>query len=336
MPSIQSRSYCWTVHAENAEGVLAEPPYLCIEDTDRVKYTVFQMEIAPTTGGIHFQGYSEFDKPVTIVAAKRLLGVWAASGHFERRMGTAEQADEYCQKTETRMEGTEPQIFGVLGRQGAKRGITAQQTAIDMVVSGARMSAVAAAAPGAFIRHCNGLPKLAALLHPGRNPLTAPQPTCTVYYGAAGAGKTRRAWAELLAEHELDDVYTKCSENKWWDGYEGHKVIMIDDFDSKFLNRSFFCRLVDRTPASVEFKGGSAKFIGEKFVITANSHPRDWWAGLNLAEKKAVARRITKLVRYEDDGSHTEIRWNLEDGQDTDVPVGGDLEEAAADAARFL
>jgi len=49
---------------------------------------------------------------------------------------------------------------------------------------------------------------------------------CLWYYGKAGCGKIRKAVSSL------PDAYMKLS-NKWWDGYQGQKAVILDDLDPK-------------------------------------------------------------------------------------------------------
>jgi len=46
-----------------------------------------------------------------------------------------------------------------------------------------------------------------------------------VYWGPPGCGKTRLAVSKLP-----EDYYLKLPTNKWWDGYQGEKYVLIDDF----------------------------------------------------------------------------------------------------------
>lgn len=61
---------------------------------------VFQLEVAPTTGQHHFQGYAELPKTARIAALKKVFEGYAP--HFESRRGTREQAIEYSTKEDTR------------------------------------------------------------------------------------------------------------------------------------------------------------------------------------------------------------------------------------------
>jgi len=52
-------------------------------------------------------------------------------------------------------------------------------------------------------------------------PRTEPK-QCYWYWGEPGSGKTRKA------TDEHPDAYKKLA-HKWWDGYQGHKTVILDD-----------------------------------------------------------------------------------------------------------
>ena len=49
--------------------------------------------------------------------------------------------------------------------------------------------------------------------------------TCKVYWGPTGVGKSRRAWDEATME-----AYPKDPRTKFWDGYNKHENVVIDEF----------------------------------------------------------------------------------------------------------
>lgn len=66
-------------------------------------YITAQLEVATTTGAWHWQGYAEAERPMSLRMWKTAIGSNAV--HVEKRMGTASQAIQYCQKEESRMPG---------------------------------------------------------------------------------------------------------------------------------------------------------------------------------------------------------------------------------------
>ena len=65
------------------------------------KFVVWQMELTPSTGQPHFQGYVEFTRPRSLASVRRLTG----GGFFSVAKGTREENVKYCSKEDTRVEG---------------------------------------------------------------------------------------------------------------------------------------------------------------------------------------------------------------------------------------
>lgn len=71
-------------------------------ERDSVKYSVYQIERAPTTDRLHYQGYIVFNRPVRLPTVKRLLG---RTVHAEHSRGSLQQNRDYCTKEESRVFG---------------------------------------------------------------------------------------------------------------------------------------------------------------------------------------------------------------------------------------
>lgn len=72
-------------------------------DLPRVKYIVFQRE-RTENGTQHLQGYLELEYPERPTFLRRIN----ERAHWEQRIGTQQQAIDYCKREETREQGTEP------------------------------------------------------------------------------------------------------------------------------------------------------------------------------------------------------------------------------------
>lgn len=99
---------------------------------------------------------------------------------------------------------------------------------------------------------------------------------CYWVWGDAGTGKSRAA--------RVGDHYIKLG-TKWWDGYTGQKRVVIDD-----LGRDAGKALFDKLKLWAdpwydqpgETKGGCIALTYDQLIVTANWHPRDMWAGVDL------------------------------------------------------
>ncbi len=97
--------------------------------------------------------------------------------------------------------------------------------------------------------------------------LQVPTDTCkgVWIHGASGCGKTTKALSD----------YPGCfrkSANKWWDGYDGQKVVLLDDLKlgtGKALSWHL-CMWMDRhCPPGGEVKGGTVVLPFALFVVTS-------------------------------------------------------------------
>lgn len=85
-------------------------------DETKLRYLVYQREVAPDTKKEHWQGYLSLNSPARMTGVKTIIGDPAC--HLEIAKGTAEQNKAYCTKLESRKEGTEPYEFGKISEQG--------------------------------------------------------------------------------------------------------------------------------------------------------------------------------------------------------------------------
>ena len=87
------------------------------------------------------------------------------------------------------------------------------------------------------------------------------------------------------------DAYPKDPRTKFWDGYKGHKYVVMDEFRGS-IDISHLLRWMDRYPVIVEVKGSSSVLVAEKIWITSNLHPKDWFFGLDDLTYAALERRM--------------------------------------------
>lgn len=57
--------------------------------------------------------------------------------------------------------------------------------------------------------------------------------------------------------------------NKWWDGYTGQKVVLIDDLDSDCLGH-YLKIWADRYKCSGECKGSTIPLAHQTLIVTSN------------------------------------------------------------------
>ncbi len=113
MKNLVSRNFCFTKYNQSES----------IPKHDTIKYITYQIEICPKTKKEHIQGYVEFNKVTTLKQVKKIFN--DNTLHVEKRMGTRQEARDYCQKEKTRKPQTMFVEIGDFSRggQGARTDI---------------------------------------------------------------------------------------------------------------------------------------------------------------------------------------------------------------------
>jgi hypothetical protein len=108
-------------------------------------------------------------------------------------------------------------------------------------------------------------------------------------YGGRGLGKTEYASGKKL-EPKVD-YYEKTNNKKWWNGYDAHEIVIMDDFRSWWYPFTELLNMLDRVGFTVENKGGERELKPKYFVITTNKAPWDAYQK-NDEDIEQLIRRI--------------------------------------------
>ena len=85
--------------------------------------------------------------------------------------------------------------------------------------------------------------------------------------------------------------YTKPM-NKWWDGYAGEEVVVLDDFDPRHAEHlSYYLKIwADHYAFNAEVKGGMIRVRPKTVIVTSQYAIEDCFK--ETAERDAIARRF--------------------------------------------
>lgn len=109
-------------------------------------------------------------------------------------------------------------------------------------------------------------------------------------WGESGAGKSRYPY-----DHH-EEVF-KPINYKWWEGYDGHKVVLIDEFRKDFCTfHDLLAPLTDIYPFRVETKGGSRQVQFDTLYFTSCFHWRDVYD--TREDLYQLERRITDTIHF--------------------------------------
>jgi len=255
------RNFCWTINnytLEDFEGVekLAE---IC-------SYLVAGFEKAPTTGTPHLQCYAELTKQTRRTTIMKYI---PRGAKVEPRKGNSKQASDYCKKDGDFLE------WGVLSKQGERSDLHAIK---EFCLTDGMRGVTAISNNMQQIRVCE---KFLTYNEPERNW----KPEVIWLWGPTGTGKSRRA-REICG----DDVFCKNTATKWWDGYDAHENVIIDDFRDSWWSITYMLALLDRYSFQVEVKGGQRQMRAKRIVITSAVAPGDCYAGTGEAIGQLLRR----------------------------------------------
>lgn len=280
---LRKRDWCFT-HWPKPDRIINE-----IWDIEKCRYIVLGTEYGENDGALHYQGYIEFYDTVSLKTAQRRISNYSI--HMEIRLGNNEEAADYCKKgTQTHAEFRE---FGSAGRnfganakfvefgekkqQGKRNDI---HKCKEIIENGGTMDDVidiATSYQSIRVGEC-----LMKYIEPKREikPITF-----LWLYGKTGSGKTKWAF------ENYPDLYTPTSF-KWWEGYDGHKTVLLDDFRADWCSEDALLRLGDIYPMTIECKGGSRQIQFDTLIITCPLPPAEIYENGQVG---ALLRRITEI-----------------------------------------
>ena len=244
-----------------------------LKSLKRVKYIVVAREAAPTTGTDHIHALIIFAGNHRANNVKKLI----PRAHLDLVKGKFEQAYNYVTKG-----------GAVIYENGSKpkAGSVASDERFKAMIEDAKN--------GVIDRECLMFARYQRYFEqfvPSENYCFDGELTTknAWIYGPPGVGKSR-----LVRQFALDNnysVYEKLA-NKWWDGYRGEDIVLIEDLDPDVSKKlvHHIKLWADRYSFRAEYKGGSTS-ISPRFmlIITSNYSIRECFEGV---DGEAISRRF--------------------------------------------
>lgn len=277
MPAYQSKRWMCTWN---------NPPLHCKEifaklvEDKTVSFATGQFERAPTTGTLHFQGYVETPKKITLAGLKKILDkpCWDAA------KGNAAQCINYCTKDDTRDPSLNGDGHWSVGEskqdQGKRHDLWDLKEALDRGEDYGWTEQF----PG-MIKYFRGAHAYLQRKNRQRSEMTLLE----FHYGKPGLGKT------TCVQQKYPNAFW-MSPGKWWDGYQNQETVVLDEFNG-WLQYSILCRLADSTPMKLEVKGGHIDFNSKRLIIISNYMPSTWYQNRCAADQSLGSLNINALLR---------------------------------------
>ena len=274
-----ARAWCWTLKHSSSTPAVAELIEI-ISKLNHHRYSVFQLEKAES-GYLHYQGYTEFSSPCRLNHMKKVNSTM----HVEPRMGSREQAREYCMKEDTRQEG--PFEIGTwISGSGHRSDLQALKQTID---SGASETQIWDEHFGPMLKYHKAVDRYRS----SRGGIRDSNPDVSLLIGATGTGKSHMAHEEAG-----EDAHVKPVGTKWFDFYTSQDAAILDEFSPESMSLPLLLSITDKWAPIVETKGGHVRFVAKKMWICTNIDPRTWYPSADPQQKEALYRRVTRWVVF--------------------------------------
>lgn len=246
----QGRYWLGTIHADHQGGTLPNTStWGELLGRNSLVWLRGQKEVGEG-GREHIQVFACFSKKI-----RRNTLITIIPGHWE--LSRSDAAESYVWKEETRIPGTQFEF----GQRPFKRNCQTDWNRIMELAKRGAIDTIMQDEPQIAIQHYRTFKQIKVdyMVAPENLPAA-----CGKWiYGPPRVGKS--FWVRQQWGH---DLYIKA-QNKWWDGYQGQKFVLLDDFDAKVLGH-YLKIWMDAYAFTAETKHGTVQIRPNLFIITSN------------------------------------------------------------------
>jgi len=246
---------------------------------DVVRYIGYGVESCPDTGRNHLQGWIQF---YSSRSKRQILAMrkWCWVGGND---GQEHHQETYCKK-----EGNNYVNHGRFAVQGAR---TDLENAMKDIREGMRELDRMNEQPMTYARYGRFMDKYAAAIERDKAQKEWHREVeVELVSGPTDKGKTYNAM-----KNNKDAFKIQGGELQWFDGYEGQKTLIIDEYsnDNKVTK---MLSLLDRYALRLPVKGSFTYARWNKVVITTNLKIHELHPECKVEHRKALMRRIKTIT----------------------------------------
>lgn len=242
------------------------------------------------TGTPHLQGACVLGKQMAFSTLKASPGF--TRSHIEPMRGEPQASRDYCSKQDLNF-----YEIGALPQPGKRSDL---HEVCDAMRDGRTLRDIAQDHPTQIVKFSRGLLYYRSLLAKPRDVENPPK--IFWIYGPTGCGKSRFVYELAMAiAKDSHNIWSTSSDLKWFDGYDGQKVAIFDDFRPKEVSFSFLLRVLDRYPLQVPIKGSYTNWNPEYIFITAPHDPAklfEYRATYRAEDIQQLNRRISQVFDF--------------------------------------
>lgn len=257
------------------------------DNKECIRYICGGIEMCPTTGKKHIQGWIQTTTKRRMGGIKKILQ--SKKIHVESLYSTVENNEKYCKKDGNYI------TYGKFITQGQRTDL--EQFINTLKETGGNLKKCALDNPDLYCRYRSGLKDIAAWIQE-ESAQDFRKLEVNVLYGPTGTGKTRTALKKCIEKTNEYPYIITGDQMSWWDGYDGQKAIIIDEYDSQ-ITCTQMLNILDGYKLRLPIKGSHTWAKYTTVYITSNVPPSKWHSMAKTEHRKALMRRITNKTLIE-------------------------------------
>ena len=246
-------------------------------EVHKIKYFIAQEEEGEECHTRHIQGFVIFHKVMYLTGLKKIT----KRAHWEVTRGTDQQASDYCEKEETRMEGGRRWKWGELPKREIKSRDDRLADACDVLDSLKEGYKRPAEIDSCTLMQCGFIQAMNALCADILGPY---RPTLKIIslIGVPGSGKSHAIQVNCPNHGRM--IY---GNNGNWAQNPTADVMVFEEFNGQIpLQRML--QMLDPYPLALEVKGRMAPAMYTVVIITSNTTP-DMWYPIKASDEQEPA-----------------------------------------------
>jgi len=253
----------------------------------KLQYIIWGEEICPKTKKLHWQGFLYCKIKMSETGLLKLFKLTKKELYIKPRYerGNDDAAATYCKKDSKHIE------FGKLPPgQGSRTDIKA---VADALYGGTTISEIMRTEPTLYVKYRGGFKDIAADAI-RLSSKAVRELEIILITGPTRAGKT---W---YATQNNTEEYFKTSGSRlgWWNGYQGEKTLVIDEYNND-VSIGEILSLLDVYQYEIYIKGSNTYCAWTKVFITTNLELHEIHSNAKPAHRLALFERITTFMHFQ-------------------------------------
>ena len=266
-----ARAWCFTDFTLNSDALAKT----------NCRYIVYGDEIAPTTGRRHYQGFVYFDNVIARATVQERLGVgkcWCNPMY-----SIPDKCIEYCKKDGKATERGDRPAQGRKCNKEEVKACAMEGKSIRSVLDETQASMHSIRSLETMYRYYEKERKWKVDLY--------------WFWGPPEAGKSRKIREHATLNYGEDSWYTATASGAWFDGYDAHPCIIIDDFREGWMQWANLLQFTDRYGFRCPIKGSFRQCLAKAIYFSSVLAPEEAFPLLSYSEPiTQFLRRLTHVV----------------------------------------